>query len=105
MRTRHLIGSIATAGAASAILLAPTASAEPSCTSAGAPGETGTSTTQCQSPGNVQITATAPDVPTYLYPWNDEFYGPALMIGGDEGGGGGGFGPHGGGGGGGGGRR
>jgi hypothetical protein len=30
----------------------------------------------------VQISAEAPDVPTYLYPWDDEFYGPALIIGG-----------------------
>ena len=97
MRTRYLIGLLASAGAASAVLLAPSASAEPSCTTAGEVGDTGTSTTQCQSPGNVQITATAPDVPTYLYPWEDEFYGPALVIGG------GGWGPHGGGAGGGGG--
>ena len=30
----------------------------------------------------MQITATAPDVPTYPYPWDDEFYGSALIIGG-----------------------
>jgi hypothetical protein len=32
-------------------------------------------------PGDVQIGAT-PSEPTYLYPWDDEFYGPALIIGG-----------------------
>lgn len=99
MRTRYLIGLIASAGAASTVLLAPAASADPqevsnlpACTTSGEVGDTGTSTTQCQTPGNVQISAAAPDVPTYLYPWNDEFYGPALIIGNDgpRGGGGGG---------------
>ena len=42
----------------------------------------GTATTECATPGNVQINATAPDVPTYAYPWDDEFYGPALIMGG-----------------------
>ncbi len=89
MRTRYLIGLIASAAAAAAVVVAPTASADPTevsnlpaCTTAGGGGTTGTGITQCQTPGNVQITATAPDVPTYLYPWDDEFYGPALIIGG-----------------------
>jgi hypothetical protein len=89
MRTRYLIGLIASAGAAAAVLAPPAASADPTeisnlpaCTTAGQVGETGTSTTECQTPGNVQITAAAPDVPTYLYPWDDEFYGSALIIGG-----------------------
>jgi hypothetical protein len=38
-------------------------------------------------------TGAAPDVPAYPYPWDDEFYGPALIMAG-------GFGTHGGGGGG-----
>ena len=42
----------------------------------------GTATTECATPGNVQLNATAPDVPAYAYPWDDEFYGPALIIGG-----------------------
>ncbi|MEU0494784.1 hypothetical protein [Mycobacterium sp. NPDC006124] len=88
MRTRHLIGLIASAGALFAVGSAPAASADPSeisnepaCTSVGQVGETGTATTQCQTPGNVQISAEAPDVPTWTYPWDDEFYGPALVIG------------------------
>jgi len=88
MRTRHLIGVIATAGAVAALAVAPAASAEPTeisnqpaCTTTGQVGETGTSTTQCQTPGNVEISAEAPDVPTWTYPWDDEFYGPALVIG------------------------
>jgi hypothetical protein len=114
---RFLVGLIASAGVAAAVAAAPLAAADPSdevsnqptCTTAGDGGETGTTTTECQTPGNVQISAEAPDVPTYAYPWDDEFYGPALIIGGgdygphDGGGGGGGF--HGGGGGGGGGHR
>jgi hypothetical protein len=37
--------------------------------------------TDCSTPGNVQINA-APDMPDYPYPWDDEFYGSALLIGG-----------------------
>ena len=39
---------------------------------------------QVDGQGNVQINAT-PSEPTYLYPWDDEFYGPALIIGGGGG--------------------
>ena len=45
----------------------------------------GTATTECATPGNVQLNATAPDVPAYAYPWDDEFYGPALIMGGGAG--------------------
>jgi hypothetical protein len=88
MRTRFLLGVIAVAGAATAIVVAPAASADPTeisnqpaCTSVPGGGSTGTGITQCQTPGNVQISAEAPDVPAYVYPWDDEFYGPALIIG------------------------
>jgi hypothetical protein len=105
MGARFLIGLIASAGAAAAVVLAPVASADPSdevsnlptCTTTGdSGGYTGTTTTECATPGNVQIDAAAPE-PVYPYPWDDEFYGPALLIGGGD------YGPHGGGGGGGGG--
>ena len=91
-----VLGSFATA-----IALATPASAEPNstlpdCQSAAGGTYTGTGLTQCQSPGNVQINATAPE-PAYPYPWDDEFYGAPLIIAP------GGWGPHGGGGGGGGG--
>jgi hypothetical protein len=95
--TRYLAPLIASAGALAALALAPTASAEPNptlpnCTSAESAPDVGTSTTECQSPGNVQINATAPD-PVYAYPWDDEYYGSALIIGpgenGPRGGGGG----------------
>jgi hypothetical protein len=100
--TRIFTPLIALAGAA-AFLLAPVASADPgddsnlpACTTTGDGSTfTGTTTTECATPGNVQIDATAPSDPTYLYPWDDEFYGPALIMGGGD------YGPHGGGGGGG----
>jgi len=104
MRTtrRTFIPLIASAGAAAAFLLAPVASADPSdevsnlptCTSVGGSSDyTGTQTTECASPGNVQIDATAP---APEYPFDDEFYGPGIFLGGGN------VGPHGGGGGGGG---
>jgi hypothetical protein len=83
----------AAAGAAAAIPTAPAAVAQPddsstlpSCTDTGGAEALGGSTTECATPGNVQIDAT-PSEPTCLYPWDDEFYGPALIIGGDGGGG------------------
>ena len=89
MRTRYFIGSLASAGTAAALILAPAAAAEPepesdlpTCTTTGEGGQyTGTQTTECATPGNVQINATAPE-PVYPYPWDDEFYGSALIIGG-----------------------
>ncbi|MCW2592945.1 MAG: hypothetical protein JWQ86_5372 [Mycobacterium sp.] len=104
--TRHLVPLLASAGAVTALLLAPLAAADPSdevsnmptCTTTGdGTTYTGTTTTECATPGNVQIAATAPE-PDYPYPWDDEFYGSALIMGPNEG-------PHGGGGGGGGGHR
>ncbi len=89
MRTpmRYVIPLLAAAGAAAAITAAPLAAADPDstlpdCTSVGGDSSVGTATTECETPGNVQLDATAPDVPAYAYPWDDEFYGPALIIGG-----------------------
>ncbi len=95
MRTflRYATPALAAAGAASAILTAHAAAADPTdsnlpqCESVGGDQSVGTATTECATPGNVQINATAPDVPAYPYPWDDEFYGPALIMAG-------GFGPH-----------
>jgi len=85
----------AAAGVAVAMTAAPVAGAQtnpgvPQCVDTGGAAAIGGSTTECATPGNVQVNAT-PAEPTYLYPWDDEYYGPALIIGG-----GGGF--HGGGG-------
>lgn len=98
---RHLLyftPMIAAAGATAAMLTSPAAVADPgdtstlpSCTSVGGVTDMGAGTTECATPGNVQINATPPE-PDYVYPWDDEFYGSALIMGG------GGYGPHGGGG-------
>jgi len=89
MRTplRYVTPVLAAASAAAAIVAAPVAAADPDsdlpqCTSVGGDESVGTATTECATPGNVQINATAPDVPAYAYPWDDEFYGPALIMGG-----------------------
>jgi hypothetical protein len=86
---RYLTPLIAAAGAAAAFAAAPAAVADttlPSCTNTGGAEALGGSTTECATPGNVQINAT-PAEPAYVYPWDDEFYGPALIIGGFGGGG------------------
>ena len=84
----------AAAGTVTAILVAPGAAADttllPSCTSVGGVTDMGAGTTECATPGNVQLNATPPE-PDYVYPWDDEFYGPALIMGGGD------YGPHGGG--------
>jgi len=83
--TRNLATLIAMAGAATAVVLAPIASADDDCTTTGEGGQlTGTQTTVCQSPGNFQLNATAPSPPAYLYPWDDEYYGSALILGPNE---------------------
>ena len=92
MRTaRFLTPLMAAAGAAVAILSAPAAVADPgdsstlpACTDVGGPSAMGAGTTDCATPGNVQLNATPPE-PTYVYPWDDEFYGSALIIGGGGG--------------------
>jgi hypothetical protein len=85
---RYFIPLISATGAAAAILTAPAAVAQPgdsstlpSCTDTGGAEALGGTTTECATPGNVQINAT-PAEPTYVYPWDDEFYGSALVIGG-----------------------
>jgi hypothetical protein len=94
---RHLLyftPLIAAAGTVAAILIAPAAVADttlPSCTSVGGVTDMGAGTTECVTPGNVQLNATPPE-PDYVYPWDDEFYGSALIMGGGD------YGPHGGGG-------
>jgi len=91
---RYLTPLIAAAGTVAAILIAPAAVADttlPSCTSVGGVTDMGAGTTECATPGNVQLNATPPE-PDYVYPWDDEFYGSALIMGGGD------YGPHGGGG-------
>lgn len=88
MRTtaRHLTPLLAAVGAALAVATAPAAIGEPDittgpdCTDTGGSGSLGSTTTECTSPGNVQIDAT-PGEPAYPYPWGDELYGPGLLFG------------------------
>jgi len=89
MRTslRYLTPLVAAAGAAVTVLAAPTAGADPdsnlpSCTDVAGDAVLGDTTTECATPGNVQLNA-SPTVtePDYPYPWDDEFYGPALIFG------------------------
>ena len=92
-RTRRYFSPlIVAAGAAAALISAPAAMADPgdssdlpSCTSVGGVTDMGAGTTECATPGNVQLNATPPE-PDYPYPWDDEFWGPALIIGGGGGG-------------------
>ena len=73
MRTtlRYLIPLIAAAGAAAAILAAPTAGAQPepplpACTDVGGDVVTGGVTTECATPGNVQLNATPPSCSRFI---------------------------------------
>jgi hypothetical protein len=69
------------AGVGIAVAAAPTAAAEPNqnpllpqCEVTGGSAVIGGQTTDCASPGNVQIDATPP-VPGYgMFPWDDEFF-------------------------------
>jgi len=95
---RYLTPLAVTAGAV-AILLAPVAAADetaapsplPNCANVGGDQFAGPNTTECATPGNVLLNSSpAIEDQNYLYPWNDEFFGPALAIGGWGGWGGGG---------------
>lgn len=106
---RYVLPAIVAAGAAAGAF-APVAGADttlieptlPECVDTGGSTVIGGQTTECATPGNVQLNAT-PEVPEdFAYPWGDEFFGPALIFGGPgpafHGGGGFGGGGHGGGG-------
>lgn len=72
-------GVIAPIAAADTTLIAPTV---PDCVQTGGSSILGGQTTECGTPGNVELNAT-PEVPEdFAYPWGDEFYGPALIFGG-----------------------
>jgi hypothetical protein len=73
MRLRPISALLAAGAATAAIAVAPTASAAPTgltCTNVGA------TTTQCQSPGNVQINSDQP----VTYPYQFPFYGNVLLF-------------------------
>jgi hypothetical protein len=88
---RYFTPLIVAAGAAAALVSAPAAVAQPddsstlpSCTDVGGPTDMGAGANERATPGNVQLNATPPE-PVYPYPWDDEFYGSALLIGGGGG--------------------
>lgn len=73
MKMRHISLLVAAGAASAAIAVAPTASAAPTgltCTYVGA------QTTQCQSPGNVQINSDQ----EVTYPNQYPFYGNVLLF-------------------------
>jgi hypothetical protein len=90
MKVQRHFALLVTTAAAAAIVAAPTAAADttginnplPSCTNVSGNEVTGGTTTECATPGNVQLNATPPvDEPAYPYPWGDEVYGPGLLFG------------------------
>jgi hypothetical protein len=93
-KTIRFIGPMLAAAAAAAIMAAPIAAAE---THLDCSASTATST-QCETPGNVQLNSSPPVTAYQQYPF---IYGPVIGFGGGFGGGfhGGGGGFHGGGGG------
>ena len=73
MKLRSISALVAAGVASAAIAVAPAASAAPTgqtCTYVGA------QTTQCQSPGNVQINSDQP----VTYPYQFPFYGNVLLF-------------------------
>jgi hypothetical protein len=86
MRTtrRFLIALIAGAGAVAAVLTAPTAVAQPQpplpkCVDTGGAEAIGGSTTECASPGNVQINSTPPEQ-EYVGPWGSMWEGDGFFF-------------------------
>jgi hypothetical protein len=88
MRTtlRYLTPLAAAAGAVAAILAAPAASAEPApapglpqCVDTGGSAAMGGSTTECATPGNVQINST-PAQQEFVGPWGDMWDEPGLFF-------------------------
>jgi hypothetical protein len=81
---RYLTPLAAAAGAVAAILTAPAAGAQPEpslpkCVDTGGAVAIGGSTTECATPGNVQINAT-PAEPEFTGPWGDMWGEPGLFF-------------------------
>ncbi len=70
MKLRTISALVAAGAASAAIAMAPVASAAQTCT------YVGSQTTQCQSPGNVQITSDQ----NVTYPYQFPFYGNVLLF-------------------------
>jgi len=81
---RFLTPAVAAASAAAAILAAPVASATPApglpqCVDTGGAEAIGGSTTECATPGNVQIDST-PGQQEFVGPWGDMWGGDGLFF-------------------------
>ncbi len=105
---RHVVAVVIAVGGA-VLALSPVAGADTtliaptvlSCVNTGGSAVLGGQTTECATPGNVELNATPEAPEDFAYPWGDEFYGPALIFGNPGGpvdhggsGGGGGHGGH-----------
>ncbi|MUL85698.1 MULTISPECIES: hypothetical protein [unclassified Mycolicibacterium] len=80
MKSR-LTGWLMAGGASATIAMAPLASAEPNephllpqCEVTGGSSVEGGQTTDCESPGNVQIDSTPPEPGYGMFPWDDDFF-------------------------------
>lgn len=73
MKLRHIAALIAAGAASVAIADAPAAAAAPTAQTCN---YVGAQTTQCQSPGNVQINSDQP----VTYPYQFPFYGNVLLF-------------------------
>jgi hypothetical protein len=76
---RFVVPMIFAAGVGVAVAAAPTAAAEPNpllpqCEVTGGSSVEGGQTTDCASPGNVQIDATPPEPSYGMFPWDDEYF-------------------------------
>jgi len=107
-RKLRYVVPLVVAGATTGVLASPAAAAEtqlinpqlPNCIDTGGSSVIGGQTTQCATPGNIELDAT-PEVPEdFAYPWGyDGFFGEPFVFGGPIIGAGPGWGPRGGGGG------
>jgi hypothetical protein len=77
LRSTTLTGLVLTGGAALAIAAAPPALANPElpqCIQTGGSSVEGGQTTECATPGNVEIDSTPPQPSYGMFPWDDDFF-------------------------------
>lgn len=76
-RWSTLAALVVAGGASVAIAAAPVALANPllpSCEGTGGSSVIGGQTTECASPGNVEIDSTPPEPGYGMFPWDDEYW-------------------------------
>lgn len=77
LRSTTLAGLLLTGGAAVAIAAAPLAAADPGlpqCVETGGSSTEGGQTTECATPGNVEIDSTPPQPSYGMFPWDDDYF-------------------------------